>query len=277
MNKEKVKIFSVILIVLSMASINMFTWAHSGRTDSSGEHRDNKNKSGLGSYHYHCGGHPAHLHSNGVCPYSMSSTSSSNTAKKNDNNKTSSTSESSNNSASSASKNSKNSADNTTKDIPNIIKAESIEIVEKIKNLKVGEVKQLAVNILPDNTTNKKVAWKSSNEDVIKVSENGKITALGAGQAYVTVSTSNKKTDSIAILVNEDKKENIDVSGDVKYGENKTEQNNQDVDDNQDSPNDSIESKSASNNTSKNSDALAGFVLLSALGAGYISDKKHRK
>lgn len=43
--------------------------AHSGRTDSSGGHKDNKNKSGLGSYHYHCGGYPAHLHENGVCPY----------------------------------------------------------------------------------------------------------------------------------------------------------------------------------------------------------------
>lgn len=44
--------------------------AHSGRTDASGGHKDNKNKSGLGSYHYHCGGHPAHLHTGGVCPYS---------------------------------------------------------------------------------------------------------------------------------------------------------------------------------------------------------------
>lgn len=43
--------------------------AHSGRTDRYCGHRDNKNKSGLGSYHYHCGGHPAHLHENGVCPY----------------------------------------------------------------------------------------------------------------------------------------------------------------------------------------------------------------
>ncbi len=51
--------------------------AHSGRTDSSGGHRDNKNKSGLGSYHYHCGGHPAHLHRNGVCPYAGRTTSSS--------------------------------------------------------------------------------------------------------------------------------------------------------------------------------------------------------
>ena len=45
--------------------------AHSGRTDANGGHRDNKNKSGLGSYHYHCNGHPAHLHTNGVCPYAV--------------------------------------------------------------------------------------------------------------------------------------------------------------------------------------------------------------
>ncbi len=51
--------------------------AHSGRTDSSGGHRDNKNKSGLGSYHYHCGGHPAHLHPNGVCPYDSTALSAS--------------------------------------------------------------------------------------------------------------------------------------------------------------------------------------------------------
>lgn len=47
--------------------------AHQGRTDSSGGHRDTKNKSGLGSYHYHCGGNPAHLHTDGVCPYNNSS------------------------------------------------------------------------------------------------------------------------------------------------------------------------------------------------------------
>lgn len=50
--------------------------AHSGRTDSRGGHHDYKNKSGLGSYHYHHG-YSAHLHTNGVCPYSNSSSSSS--------------------------------------------------------------------------------------------------------------------------------------------------------------------------------------------------------
>lgn len=54
------------------------TFAHSGRTDSNGGHRDNKNKSGLGSYHYHCGGHPAHLHTNGVCPYTNHSATNTN-------------------------------------------------------------------------------------------------------------------------------------------------------------------------------------------------------
>lgn len=55
-----------LLVGLTMCSSLL---AHSGRTDSNGGHKDNKNKSGLGSYHYHCGEYPAHLHTNGVCPY----------------------------------------------------------------------------------------------------------------------------------------------------------------------------------------------------------------
>lgn len=48
--------------------------AHSGKTDANGGHKDKKNVSGLGAYHYHCGGNPAHLHENGVCPYASGST-----------------------------------------------------------------------------------------------------------------------------------------------------------------------------------------------------------
>lgn len=60
-------------IFLSCLLLCSPVYAHSGRTDSSGGHRDNKNASGLGSYHYHCGGYSAHLHPNGVCPYAKSS------------------------------------------------------------------------------------------------------------------------------------------------------------------------------------------------------------
>lgn len=73
------KITTIILsaaLTLSPASVHLSNQhaatveAHSGRTDSSGGHKDNKNASGLGSYHYHCGGNPAHLHDGGACPYS---------------------------------------------------------------------------------------------------------------------------------------------------------------------------------------------------------------
>ena len=45
---------------ITIATPPLETEAHSGRTDQYGGHRDTKNKSGLGSYHYHCGGYPAH-------------------------------------------------------------------------------------------------------------------------------------------------------------------------------------------------------------------------
>ena len=64
------------IIILSLVCCLFLTtvFAHSGRTDASGGHRDNKNVSGGGYYHYHCGGNPPHLHSGGVCPYSVPKT-----------------------------------------------------------------------------------------------------------------------------------------------------------------------------------------------------------
>lgn len=74
-SRQKLVTLLIVLMLIPMAA-----FAHSGRTDSSGGHKDNKNKSGLGSYHYHCGGNPAHLHTNG-CPYSSTSSSKKTTPK----------------------------------------------------------------------------------------------------------------------------------------------------------------------------------------------------
>ena len=77
MKRNMKRIISVLMaIVAIVVCMGNYTYAHSGRIDANGGHRDNNNKSGLGPYHYHCGGHPAHLHTNGVCPYSSSSSSS---------------------------------------------------------------------------------------------------------------------------------------------------------------------------------------------------------
>lgn len=66
------KLYKTIAVigVMFILFISKTAYAHSGRTDSRGGHKDNKNVSGLGYYHYHCGGNPPHLHENGVCPYS---------------------------------------------------------------------------------------------------------------------------------------------------------------------------------------------------------------
>ncbi len=67
--KKNTFIFALTIIVIILMASSMSVFAHSGRTDSSGGHHDNNNVSGLGSYHYHCGGYPAHLHEYGYCPY----------------------------------------------------------------------------------------------------------------------------------------------------------------------------------------------------------------
>lgn len=73
MNKKS-KVAIVLLLIICIAFMPMAALAHSGRTDGAGGHHDYKNKSGLGSYHYHHGYGP-HLHPNGVCPYASNTSS----------------------------------------------------------------------------------------------------------------------------------------------------------------------------------------------------------
>lgn len=58
------KYFASFLVIFSLIIFTIPTFAHSGRTDSSGGHHDNIN----GGYHYHHG-YPAHDHPDGECPY----------------------------------------------------------------------------------------------------------------------------------------------------------------------------------------------------------------
>lgn len=189
MRKNRSKIISIVFIVLCIILINVNVYAHSGRTDSSGGHRDNQNKSGLGSYHYHCGGYPPHLHNNGVCPYSSSSSS----------NKSSTTSSS----ISSAEEKSKE---------PTTILATSVEINEDVKNMEIGECQKLTVTIMPENTTDKNIIWESSDESIATVSIDGEVTAKGYGTVYISVTTTNEKTSTIKINIKETLKEKNSAS-----------------------------------------------------------------
>lgn len=74
MRKSK---FTSLVLAAAISLTPLTSLGHGGRTDSNGGHRDNKNVSGLGYYHYHCGGYPPHLHTNG-CPYKSKKSTSSN-------------------------------------------------------------------------------------------------------------------------------------------------------------------------------------------------------
>lgn len=72
--------------------------------------------------------------------------------------------------------------------------------------LQVGDTLRLAAIITPDNATNKKVTWSSSDTTKVKVDDTGKITAVAFGQATITVTTKDgNKTADCAVKVSETK------------------------------------------------------------------------
>jgi len=173
-----------IIICLLIFSTNCI-FAHSGRTDSNGGHRDNQNKSGLGSYHYHCGGYPAHLHTNGVCPYSSKSNS-------NSSSNTSSTSKTSNN---------KTTSTEITSAEPKVILATGIRINEYVSSMKVGESQKVTATITPTNTTDKNIIWKTSNSEIAVVTSDGEIIAKSSGNVIITATTINGKESRIELEI----------------------------------------------------------------------------
>lgn len=197
MKKSKRKLVSILLKVLVISSMSVSAYAHQGKTDSYGGHKDKENKSGLGSYHYHCGGNPAHLHTNGVCPYLSDSSTSKSSA-------------------------SSSSATNTkvTSTEPATIDVTDIKINENVTGMETGESKELTVTITPDNATNKNVTWKSSDENIATVDSTGKVVAKKAGMVDITVESSNGKKDVIKIkieeLQKEDEKNAMNISTNVE-------------------------------------------------------------
>lgn len=243
MKKNKVKIISILLIALSIILIGVNVYGHSGRTDARGGHKDNKNKSGLGSYHYHCGGHPAHLHTNGVCPYSSSSQSSKSST------------------PSSSSSNTKQ----KTK-VPTTIVATNIKINENEISIKEGESKKLTATIMPENVTDKNIKWKSSDENIATISSTGEVIAKKTGTVEITATSSNGKTDTIKINIKEEPKleNNTIMKNNSIVNTSITNKNN-------------ITTNNTTPETKKDSSFLSGIIILGLLGGGtYWGYKKYK-
>ena len=62
-----------------------------------------------------------------------------------------------------------------------------VRIVPPEVTLSVGEEKQLSIVTTPDGVSYERLEWTSSDTEVVTVDSNGKVTALSAGQADITV------------------------------------------------------------------------------------------
>ena len=65
----------------------------------------------------------------------------------------------------------------------------SVSISESNMQLEVSDSRQLTASLLPENCTDKTILWKSDNEKVAIVSDNGMIIARSAGKCSIVAST----------------------------------------------------------------------------------------
>ena len=68
-------------------------------------------------------------------------------------------------------------------------------------DLDEGTSAKLLCTISPDNASDKTLTWTSSDEAVATVDNNGLVTAVGAGNCKITVSSSNEKTEECKVTV----------------------------------------------------------------------------
>jgi len=84
----------------------------------------------------------------------------------------------------------------TCKPVP----VESVTITPDAAELLLEETIQLTAVVLPENATNKKISWESSDTEIAAVDENGLVTALSIGEVTITVATEDEGKIATAVI-----------------------------------------------------------------------------
>lgn len=197
MNKNmKHKITTVVIFLIMIFVFPLNSMGHSGRTDSNGGHKDNKNASGLGPYHYHCGGYPAHLHDGGVCPYS--STAQTTTSSGSVEQQTTATKS--------------QASTQTKKSEPKTILVKDIQPNKDTIEILCGTTEKIDATITPENATDQSVTWKSSDIKIASVNSEGVISANDIGEADITIESSNGVSATVHVKVQPIKVTRIEIN-----------------------------------------------------------------
>ncbi len=99
--------------------------------------------------------------------------------------------------------------------------ADSISLNMTEATLKATETTDLVATVFPENTTDKSVTWKSSDENIATVDANGKVTAVAIGNTVVTATAASGVSATCKVTVVETPasdiiidKEALGISGD---------------------------------------------------------------
>ncbi len=84
-----------------------------------------------------------------------------------------------------------------------IINVESVSLDKTSITLTEEDTEQLTATVSPENATDTSVTWSTENSSIATVSQDGLVTAVGAGTTTITVTTTDSsKTDTCVVTVN---------------------------------------------------------------------------
>ena len=90
------------------------------------------------------------------------------------------------------------------------VEVSGISLDKDTLNLTVGDTLRLTATVMPENADDKTVVWTNDKPEVVRVNDEGMITAVAAGEAVVTATTANGKTATCMVTV---KPATVEVSG----------------------------------------------------------------
>lgn len=90
---------------------------------------------------------------------------------------------------------------------------ERVELsISSLDNFPVGATETITVTVTPSNATDQSVTWTSSDEEIVSVDKDGKVTALKVGEATVTATVDGESATCSVVVVNVVKSISLDQS-----------------------------------------------------------------
>ena len=81
-----------------------------------------------------------------------------------------------------------------------IVHVKKVELNKETLTLRTGQSETLVADVKPDNATNKRITWESSNKNVVTVNENGTVNAIAAGSAIITLISEDRKKQATCTI-----------------------------------------------------------------------------